>query len=462
MRNPAIRTERRGGLARFLVLYAALYGAYGGLSPILPGFLADARPDAGRRSALLLAAAGALRLVVGPLAGSYADRRGAGRGVLRRASCSPARPPWRISRPRVRCSSSGPGLAYGVGTAAPAPLADALTLAAARGGAAFQYGWVRAAGSAAFIAATVAAGRVIEANGLAMPVVASGVLFLAAAAAVLTLPIAPKVAAETGSSPWRGFASLIRRPRFRRTVAAAALVIGAHAMHDGFAMILWRESGIGAGTAGLLWSESVAAEVLVFLLVGPLLLGRIGLPAGVAVAACAGALRWAVLGSTTAIPWIAAVEALHGFSFALLHLACLGLIEEATPADLRATALALYGTLGLGLSGVLATLASGIALRGVRGDGLLGHGGDQPGSPAAGAWAEATLRRRVLFLRRYGTEPERSRPKASHAPRRRDPDPARPRHALQLRGAGRARSRRGRRGAGPARVRARSSASSGG
>ena len=46
-------------------------------------------------------------------------------------------------------------------------------------------------------------------------------------------------------------------------------------------------------------------------------------------------------------------------SFALLHLACLGLIEESTPSHLRATALALYGTFGLGLSGVLATLASG-------------------------------------------------------------------------------------------------------
>ncbi|MCJ2049000.1 MFS transporter [Methylobacterium sp. J-070] len=358
MRNPAIRTERRGGLARFVVVYAALYGAYGSLSPILPGFLAERGLTPGQIGALL-AAAGALRLLVGPLAGSYADRRRAGRGVLA-ASLVLAGSATLAHLPAAGfLQLLGAGLAYGVGTAAPAPLADALTLAAARGGAVFQYGWVRAAGSAAFIAATVAAGRVIEANGLAIPVVASGVLFLAAAAAVLTLPIAPKVAAETGSSPWRGLASLIKRPRFRRTVAAAALVIGAHAMHDGFAMILWRESGIGAGTAGLLWSESVAAEVLIFLLVGPLLLGRIGLPAGVAVAACAGALRWIVLGSTTAIPWIAAVEALHGFSFALLHLACLGLIEEATPADLRATALALYGTLGLGLSGVLATLASG-------------------------------------------------------------------------------------------------------
>ena len=67
---------------------------------------------------------------------------------------------------------------------------------------------------------------------------------------------------------------------------------------------------------------------------------------------------FSALASTTAIPVLAAAELLHGLSFALLHLACLGLIEAATPPERRATALALYGTLGLGLSGVLATLAT--------------------------------------------------------------------------------------------------------
>jgi PPP family 3-phenylpropionic acid transporter len=332
MRAGVTSAGRRGGLARFLLLYAALYGAYGGLSPILPAFLAARGLDPGAIG-VLLAAAGALRLVIGPLAGSVADRRGSGRPILA-ASLALAGLATLAHLPGNGFAQLiGPALLYAAGTAAPAPLADALALAAARGGAAFQYGWVRAAGSAAFIVGTAAAGWLIGSVDLAAALAASGILFLAARA---------------------------QRSRFRRTVLAAALVIGAHALHDGFAMILWRASGIGAGTAGLLWSVSVGAEVLVFLLVGPLLLARIGLPAGVAVAACAGALRWAVLGSTTDVPWLAAAEALHGLSFALLHLACLGLIEDSTPSHLRATALALYGTLGLGLSGVLATLASGV------------------------------------------------------------------------------------------------------
>ncbi|SEH76512.1 MFS transporter, PPP family, 3-phenylpropionic acid transporter [Methylobacterium sp. 275MFSha3.1] len=355
MERRATGAGRWGGLARFLVLYAALYGAYGVLSPVLPGFLA-ARGLTPGEIGLLLAAAGALRLAVGPLAGAFADRHRAGRSVLA-ASLALAGLSALAHLPGTGLAQLiGPALLYAAGTAAPAPLADALALAAARGGAAFQYGWVRGAGSAAFIVGTAAAGWLIGLHGFAAALLASGGLFLAAGAAALALPAGP--GGEAGAR-WRGFAALVALPRFRRTVLVAALVIGAHAMHDGFAMILWRSAGIAATTAGLLWSVSVAAEVLVFLLVGPPLLARIGPATGIAVAACAGGLRWAVLASTTALPWLAAAESLHGLSFALLHLACLSLIEASTPADLRTTALALYGTLGLGLSGVAATLASG-------------------------------------------------------------------------------------------------------
>ncbi|MGE8127069.1 MFS transporter [Methylobacterium sp. NPDC080182] len=358
MERQATGAGRWGGLARFLVLYAALYGAYGVLSPVLPGFLA-ARGLTPGEIGLLLAAAGALRLAVGPLAGAFADRHRAGRSVLA-ASLALAGLSALAHLPGTGLAQLiGPALLYAAGTAAPAPLADALALAAARGGAAFQYGWVRGAGSAAFIVGTAAAGWLIGLHGFAAALVASGGLFLAAGAAALAMPAAPPGGAAEAGARWRGFATLVALPRFRRTVLVAALVIGAHAMHDGFAMILWRSAGIAATTAGLLWSVSVAAEVLVFLLVGPPLLARIGPAAGVAVAACAGGLRWAVLASTTALPWLAAAESLHGLSFALLHLACLGLIEASTPADLRTTALALYGTLGLGLSGVATTLASG-------------------------------------------------------------------------------------------------------
>ena len=65
---------------------------------------------------------------------------------------------------------------------------------------------------------------------------------------------------------------LFRQRAFVRVTVVAALVLGSHAMYDSFAVIRWREAGISPATIGVLWSESVAGEVLVFLLIGATLL----------------------------------------------------------------------------------------------------------------------------------------------------------------------------------------------
>ncbi|KAB1072133.1 MFS transporter [Methylobacterium planeticum] len=350
-----------GGLARFLLLYGALYGAYGSLSPVLPNVLA-ARGLSPTEIGFVLSGATLTRLVAGPLAGRAADRRGAARPILALGAGLAGVAALAHLAGHGFPALLALGLAYAVATAPLAPLADALALAAAGGGRAFEYGWVRGAGSAAFIGATSLVGALIAAYGLAAALVTGGLLFLATGLAAGFLPAGAPGREPEGmpvSGPWQGFAELLRQPAFRRTVLVAALVIGAHALHDAFAMLLWRGAGIGAGAAGLLWSEAVAAEVLVFLLAGPWLLARIGLRGGLVLAALAGALRWAVMAGTTALPWLAAVQLLHGLSFALLHLACLGLIERVVPPRLRATALTLYGTVGLGLAGAAVTLAAG-------------------------------------------------------------------------------------------------------
>jgi len=56
---------------------------------------------------------------------------------------------------------------------------------------------------------------------------------------------------------------------------------------------------------------------------------------------------------------LAAVEPLHGLTFALLHLTCMRLLAECVPKHVSATALTLYGTVGIGVPTALLTLASG-------------------------------------------------------------------------------------------------------
>jgi PPP family 3-phenylpropionic acid transporter len=152
---------------------------------------------------------------------------------------------------------------------------------------------------------------------------------------------------------------LLRQRSFLLVVLIAALVLGSHAMHDSFAIIRWSELGIDATTISVLWSESVAAEVLVFFLIGPWLLTRLGPTGAMMIAAAAGVLRWSVMAETTQAPVLALLEPLHGFTFALLHLACMRLIAQIVPSRMAGTAQALYGLVGVGGATALLTVLSG-------------------------------------------------------------------------------------------------------
>jgi PPP family 3-phenylpropionic acid transporter len=223
----------------------------------------------------------------------------------------------------------------------------------------FEYGWVRGVGSAAFIVGSVVSGQIAGRYGLGAVIWLNSVLLLSAALYAPAVPRLPSQPARqrVTTAERGGVAALVRMPPFRRVVIVAALVLGSHALHDGFAMIRWNAVGIGPDTAGLLWSEAVAGEVVVFLTGRPLL-DRFG-PAGAAVlAATIGALRWIVSAETVAVWAIAAIQPLHGITFALLHLACMRRLAEMVPPHLSATALAVYGA-GIGGASALLTLLSG-------------------------------------------------------------------------------------------------------
>jgi MFS transporter, PPP family, 3-phenylpropionic acid transporter len=357
---------RRDVLSRFLLLYCALYGGFGIVSPFLPPFLA-ARGVAPEELGILLGAGTAVRLVSGPLAGRVADVFHAFRAELAlfavlAAVASllylPAHAHWMI----VLVS-----LFHAAVLAPLVPLTDALALSAARpykhsSAGAFEYGWVRGAGSAAFIAGVLLSGQAASHYGLA------SILWLGAAcllATALSAPLVPELASGTAVHEnkqivlGRDWLRLLHRPAFVRLILVAALVLGSHAMHDSFAMIRWRDAGIPSATTGVLWSESVAAEVLVFFCIGPYLLRVLGRTGALALAAAAGFVRWVVMAQTTELFALALIQPLHGFTFALLHLACMRIIADTVPSDLSGTAQALYGIVGIGGATALLTMMSG-------------------------------------------------------------------------------------------------------
>jgi PPP family 3-phenylpropionic acid transporter len=352
---------RRGMLISFLVLFAVLYAGFGVQSPYLPALLKD-HGLAAEAIGVVLASGTAIRLVAGPLAGRLADRFDATQLVF--AACAGAAALAAVGYATARGLSQLllVSLVQAAALAPLAPLCDALVLPAAGPQRGFNYGWLRGAGSAAFIAGSVVSGYAVGHYGLAAVIWLNAALLLTAACYAPVVPRLPTTESEApaaASAESGGAMVLWRLAPFRRVVLVAALILGSHALHDGFAMIRWNAAGIEPGTAGLLWSESVAAEIVVFVLIGRPILDRIG-PSGAAMlAAGASILRWVVSAQTVALPAIAAIQPLHGITFALLHLACLRRLAETVPPGLSATALTLYGTVGIGAASAVLTLVSG-------------------------------------------------------------------------------------------------------
>ena len=354
-------TVERFILLRFVLLYLALFTAFGCASPFLPAFLAE-RGLGPEELGLVLGGATALRLACGPIAGRIADRLQAFRAEL--AVCAAlaasvtilflgAHGFWALLAITL----------FQAGALAPlVPLADALSLARARprpNMAGFEYGWVRGAGSAAFVAGTLVAGHAADRYGLSTIMWLTAATLLATPFAAKFVPAFPEGSERRLFHQDRPWLLLLRQRTFGRVTLVGALVLGSHAMYDSFAVIRWREAGISPAAIGLLWSESVAAEVLVFVLIGTALLRLVKPTGALACAASCGVLRWGVMAQTTDVTALALIQPLHGFTFALLHLASMRLITDTVRSALAGTAQAVYGLVGVGGATAVLMILSG-------------------------------------------------------------------------------------------------------
>jgi len=368
-------------LPKFILLYAAIYAAFGVASPFMPAFLSS-RGLAPEQLGLALGAGTAVRLFTAPLAGRIGDLIQDLRIVLVICIALAASVTLGYLAAHGFWILLGMSLLHAASLAPITILSDALALGSASpppssGRRGFEYGWVRGTGSATFIAGTLLSGQAVSAFGLDVIVSWQAALLGSAAFAAILVPeLVHNRTADALRAPARGALILLRLPLFRNLVVVAALILGSHAMHDAFAVIRWSAAGISPVTISLLWSESVAAEVVVFFVIGPALVIRLTPAGAIGVASLAGILRWGVAAQTTDVIALALVQPLHGITFALLHLACMRLLTGIVPQGLEGTAQAVYGTIGVGSASALLTFISG---------GLYGRLGAQ------GFWAMAAL-----------------------------------------------------------------------
>jgi len=347
-------------LGSFVLLYALLYSAFGAASPFLPT-LVEARGVPPEQIGLLFAAGTAIRLISAPIAGRIADTTHTLRATLAICAIGTALAVLGYLTASGLLALLAVTLLHALFLAPTTNLADALSLVASkREGRRFEYGWVRGAGSAAFIAATLVSGFVVSASGLTAVVVLQAVLMLAVPfASRLVPPVTGSDQTFDEGITRQGVRALIQLAVFRRVVLVAAFILGGHALHDTFSVIRWTASDISPSTASILWSLAVAGEVVVFFLIGPWLLQRLSPATAMAIAAVAAALRWFASALTVDVTALVLIQPLHGCTFALLHLACMRLLADAVPRELAATAQAIYGTVGIGAASALLTLLSG-------------------------------------------------------------------------------------------------------
>ncbi|HXA22881.1 MAG TPA: MFS transporter [Acetobacteraceae bacterium] len=359
--------SRPSALWPFLTTYALLYGAFGMQSPFVPTLLRERGLQA-QDIGLVLAAAMVVRVLAGPVVAHAADRLR--RHTLILCGCALFAALASISY-LLTHSLAGLlciALLHAAMLGPIAPISDALAATAAQAsrfgtGRRFDYGWLRAAGSASFALGALVSGWRAGAAGLPAAMWTSGALLVMGSAVALSLPNPPLTRSPTTkprATMLRDGVLLLRLPVYRRMLVAAALLEGSHALHDSFSVIRWRSAGIDFFTVSALWSESVFAEVVVFLLIGPWLVRRLGPSGSMALAAGAGVLRWTVAAFTTSLGLLACIQPLHGLTFALFHLAAIQLIVTVAPVRLAATARAIYGTLCVGLAIALLTFASGL------------------------------------------------------------------------------------------------------
>ena len=303
-------------LPEFLAVYAFLYAAFGVQSPFLPALLREQGLHA-EEIGVVFAASTAIRVLAGPAIGHVADRLHRHTSIL----CGCALAAAVAGLGYLIIQGFGSLLVVGLlhaGMLAPiAPLSDALATTAAHesetdGRRRFDYGWLRASGSAAFIVGTTVSGWVAGKAGLGVTIWLSGALLVIGGIAALPLPKLPGgYAAHSGTRPpiVRDWALLFHLAVYRRVLIIAALVEGSHALNDAFSVIRWRSAGIDLPIVGLLWSKSVLSEVVVFLLIGPWIVRLLGPGAACALAAGAGVVRWTVAAFTTDPDFLSACAA---------------------------------------------------------------------------------------------------------------------------------------------------------
>ena len=330
------RSSRRRFATHMGALYAAQFVAIGAYLPFMPVWLAGRGLSAGEIG-LVLTLPMLARTFVAPFIALAVDRRGNPRAAL-------------ASMAALACGATltlylcvgfpaifADFVALGLFWCALMPLTEASAVAAMREGRA-DYGRMRLWGSASFIAANLGAGLLVDRFSPDAAVALIAGAFLMSAMFALGLPrdggqavsaIGEEFSAVTGRA--------LTRLHFLGPIVLAGLMHSSHSVLYGFGTLHWQSLGYSNTMIGALWATGVIAEIVLFAY-SARPLRRLGPTGLLMLAAAAGVVRWSATALDPPLAVLFALQVLHAFTFAAVHLASITLIARAAPRNLGGTA----------------------------------------------------------------------------------------------------------------------------
>jgi PPP family 3-phenylpropionic acid transporter len=343
----------RGIQVRLALFYAALFSLVGVHLPFWPVWLAS-RGLGATEIGVVLAAGVGVKVIANPLVASLADRRGQRRPIMIALALMALLAFALFAWTGGFWGILGVTVLFFAVWSPIMPLGESLTMLAG-GGRDLDYGRIRACGSLAFIVTAVGAGYLL--TGRPADTVFWAILAMMAVAvlATLMLPATTTAPAEGGRS---ALLEVWRDGRFRLFLLAAALIQASHAVYYAFGTLDWKAAGHSEKVIGWLWAEGVVAEIVLFAF-GARLVRLIGPGLLIALGGAAGALRWAMTGTTDALAALVLLQALHAFTFGATHLGAIYFIAGRFPAAVSASAQSLYSATVMGLALGMASLLAG-------------------------------------------------------------------------------------------------------
>jgi len=349
------------------IFYVLMFAGTGSSLPFMPVWLAAHGMTAGQIG-LILAAPLLLRAVTGPLSGVWADRfrlyrtplvwlgllAAAFYGALAMSGHLPATAGalrfWAflvLFTAAFTCATSE------------SPLVDAMTIQLARVEG-FNYALPRACGSAAFIAASVAIGYLLQVTTSDIVVIwlmSFGIL--AALGGRFALARQPRLEHVHVEVPgWHRIRHLMRNEGLVWLLIAVGCLQAAHSFYYAFSTLIWKAHGISPSLCGYLWATGVVTEIA-FMSLGEGLRRRLGPWRLLLIGGAVNALRWAVMAFTPPLWALWPLQMLHAFTFAAVYLAGLELVHRLSPKGYEGLAQTINSAYVNGVLMGIVTLLSG-------------------------------------------------------------------------------------------------------